>query len=190
MADDWNAKVELLKKQGRATEQGGSLNDFLDRENEKLNARLPDSRKTKTRTTRKDTWSPELSVKVFESMGLPSPVWGPNELHFHMHRKWRLDFAWEEHKILLEVDGGTWMKGGGGHNRGTGYKKDIHKLNEASIYSWSVLRAIPEWLPGPGRHLCIDPVLHDQLVRMFHVKGLTVPGYTFDNPLNYTFKNA
>jgi very-short-patch-repair endonuclease len=48
------------------------------------------------------------------------------------------DFALPEHKILVEVQGGTWVNGG--HNRGGGYQDDCQKSNVATLHGWRVFR--------------------------------------------------
>lgn len=70
---------------------------------------------------------------------LPTPA---RELTFHPKRKWRFDFAWKDHKIALEVEGGAWSRGR--HTRGSGYIGDIEKYNEAQLLGWDVYRATPE----------------------------------------------
>jgi very-short-patch-repair endonuclease len=65
------------------------------------------------------------------------------EFRFHPRRKWRADFYIPAGKILLEVDGGTWLPGGGRHNRGQGYENDCEKLNEATALGFFVLRVTP-----------------------------------------------
>lgn len=63
----------------------------------------------------------------------------PEQEHrFHPTRKWRFDFAWPQHKIAVECEGGTHMNGR--HNRGTGYEADCEKYNEALLLGWRVLR--------------------------------------------------
>jgi hypothetical protein len=32
----------------------------------------------------------------------------------------------------VEIQGGTWLRGGGRHNRGDGYARDCRKLNDAA----------------------------------------------------------
>lgn len=73
-----------------------------------------------------------------QGFGLPVPT---RELVFHDVRKWRFDFAWPEHRIALEVDGGAWNRGR--HTRGAGFIKDQEKLNEAQMLGWMVLRCVP-----------------------------------------------
>lgn len=76
----------------------------------------------------------ELYIKA---AGLPAPV---REFKFHPTRKWRTDFAWPEHKVLLEVEGGVWMKGGGGHSHPFGILRDIEKYNESSLMGYRTFR--------------------------------------------------
>lgn len=57
---------------------------------------------------------------------------------FHPTRKWRFDFAYPEHKIAIECEGGVWR--GGRHNRGGGFIKDTEKYNAATVMGWRVLR--------------------------------------------------
>lgn len=64
----------------------------------------------------------------------PEPV---AEYEFLEDRKFRLDFAWPEHKVGLELQGGTWTKGA--HVRGKGYREDCEKLNLAQLDGWIVL---------------------------------------------------
>lgn len=60
------------------------------------------------------------------------------EYIFHPTRKWRLDFAWPEHMLAVEVEGGIWT--GGGHTRGSGFLRDCEKYNAAALMGWTVLR--------------------------------------------------
>jgi hypothetical protein len=79
-------------------------------------------------------------------MGLPQPE---AEYRFHPVRRWLFDFAWPAHgKVALEVEGGTWLQGGGRHNRAAGYAKDCEKYNSAALLGWRVFRATPEMVPA------------------------------------------
>ncbi|MEL3918151.1 hypothetical protein [Aeromonas enteropelogenes] len=71
--------------------------------------------------------------------GFPDPV---TELLFHSKRHWRLDYAWPDHMIALEVHGGIYS--GGRHTRGRGFVEDRCKMNEASLLGWIVLEITPE----------------------------------------------
>ena len=81
--------------------------------------------------------STEISAVVWKSFGIPDPV---REHRFHPVRKWRLDFAWLDQKLALEVDGGIY---GGRHTRGAGFKKDQEKRNAAILMGWRVLHTTP-----------------------------------------------
>ena len=66
------------------------------------------------------------------------------EHKFHPTRKWRFDIALVERKIAVEVEGGTWVSGR--HSRGTGYRNDCEKYNEATKMGWRVLRFTPDMI--------------------------------------------
>ena len=92
---------------------------------------------------------------------LPRPQ---SEYYFAKPRKWRVDRAWPEYKVAVEIEGGTWGRkvichncgqvvhaktaGGkvgkqirlyGGHNA-AGFKKDIEKYNRLAADGWILLR--------------------------------------------------
>jgi very-short-patch-repair endonuclease len=73
------------------------------------------------------------------SEGLPDPV---TEHRFHPVRKWRFDYAWPEHFVALEVEGGVWIAGR--HTRGSGYIGDMEKYSEAAALGWRILRVQPK----------------------------------------------
>lgn len=66
------------------------------------------------------------------------------EHRFHPTRKWRFDYAWEDHRIALEVEGGVWV--GGRHTSGAGFVKDMEKYNEAACLGWRIIRCQPREL--------------------------------------------
>jgi very-short-patch-repair endonuclease len=70
--------------------------------------------------------------------GLPIPV---PEHRFHPTRKWRLDWAWPELKVALEVEGGYAV--GGRHTRVGGFLKDQEKYNALAVMGWRLLRVTP-----------------------------------------------
>ena len=52
-------------------------------------------------------------------------------------RRFRWDFAWPTFRLLLEVQGGTWVNGG--HSRGAGVARDCEKHNLATLHGWRTL---------------------------------------------------
>lgn len=88
--------------------------------------------------------------------GNPVPV---PEHKFHPVRRWRFDWAFVPQKLALEVEGGVFMKGGGRHSRGAGYRKDLEKYNTATALGWRILRVLPEQI-GSGEALqAVEAVL-------------------------------
>lgn len=70
-------------------------------------------------------------------IGSPLPE---QEFRFHPTRKWRLDFAWPEQRVAVEIQGGVFTKGRGGHTSGVGVQRDCEKGNAATLLKWRVLR--------------------------------------------------
>ena len=80
-------------------------------------------------------------------------VWGTltrielqREYAFYPGRKWRADFAHIGTRTLIEIEGGTWMPGGGRHNRAAGYRADAEKYNGAAELGWRVFRLTPDMI--------------------------------------------
>lgn len=80
-------------------------------------------------------------VPLCISNGLPAPE---PEHRFHSERRWVFDYAWPDHWIAVEVEGGIWRKGGGAHSRPSNIERDIQKYNAATMAGWRVLRYAPE----------------------------------------------
>lgn len=64
------------------------------------------------------------------------------EVKFHPTRKWRFDFAWVDRRIAVEIDGGIYTQGR--HTRGSGFVKDMEKMNAAGLLGWRVFRFTPD----------------------------------------------
>jgi very-short-patch-repair endonuclease len=54
-------------------------------------------------------------------------------------RKFRSDFAWPAYRLLVEVHGGLWQRGGGGHSHPMHIVKDIERQQIATLLGWFVL---------------------------------------------------
>lgn len=76
--------------------------------------------------------------------GLPAPL---TEHLFSPTRKFRADYCWPTYRLILEIDGGVWQRGGGGHSHPLGILKDMARDNHAAILGYRVLRYTPEQLP-------------------------------------------
>jgi very-short-patch-repair endonuclease len=59
-------------------------------------------------------------------------------------RRFRIDWAWPEQKLALEVEGGVWT--GGRHTRGGGFLADMEKYNLLAVAGWRLLRCQPKEL--------------------------------------------
>lgn len=76
---------------------------------------------------------------LLSERGLPCP---DPEHRFHHTRKWRIDYAWPDEKVALEVEGGVWTRGR--HTRGSGYVKDMEKYNEVALHGFVLVRVVPD----------------------------------------------
>ncbi len=61
------------------------------------------------------------------------------EYLFHPSRRWRLDLAWPDRKVAVELEGGVYF-GLGRHTRAVGYEGDCYKYSHAAALGWRVLR--------------------------------------------------
>lgn len=75
-----------------------------------------------------------------EAEGLPAPEL---EFAFCQFRNWRADFAWPEHRLILEVQGGHWTKG---HGMGSNARGDMERQAYATLAGWRMLYVMPEQL--------------------------------------------
>jgi len=78
-----------------------------------------------------------LEVMLDDQMalaGLPAPE---GEFYAIPGRRFRWDFAFPDKKVLIEVQGAIWVKGG--HSTGTGISRDAEKLNLATLAGWRTL---------------------------------------------------
>lgn len=92
-----------------------------------------------------------LQAAFFDELkrnGLPLPE---AEYHFNPDIKaqhytgkvcqpWRFDYAWPEHRVAVEVQGGIWRKKGGAHTSPLNRLRDIEKNNAAIYEGWRVVQ--------------------------------------------------
>lgn len=74
-------------------------------------------------------------------VGLPEPV---TQYRFAPPRRWRYDLAWPDRRLVVDCEGGLYLRGGGWHQNGTEYENDLEKHNQASILGYRVLRFGPK----------------------------------------------
>lgn len=68
------------------------------------------------------------------ALKLPEPK---RDYRFHA-RRWKIDFAWPDRKVAVEIEGGTWS--GGRHVRPQGYEDDCEKYNAMIEMGWALYR--------------------------------------------------
>ncbi|EII3125394.1 hypothetical protein [Vibrio parahaemolyticus] len=116
-----------------------------------------------------------FAMQVKQS-GLPMPLWGKDELKFHPKRRWRFDFAWEEHKIAVEIEGGTYNHGReqidsrsgkkvtqkSRHLTPTGFHEDCVKYGEAAILGWCVLRVDAKMVKDGSALAMLERAIQDK----------------------------
>lgn len=80
-----------------------------------------------------------IPIAIWESQNIPTPV---PEYRFSLNRKWRIDYAWPEYQIAMEIEGGIYI--GGRHINPKGYIKDQEKYNNLAEIGWQLLRYQPK----------------------------------------------
>lgn len=94
----------------------------------------PAAKKTHDKAKAKEAFQ-KLHARIQRNLiGLPAYK---KEHIFHPKRLWRIDYAWIDLKIGLEVHGGH--RSNGRHVRGTGFAEDRAKMNEAQLHGWIIL---------------------------------------------------
>ncbi|AGG58052.1 hypothetical protein VPAG_00016 [Vibrio phage douglas 12A4] len=117
----------------------GNLKDKLPK---KTKSKKPTSAQTKIEKEKKKSSVIKLHAKVQRHLvGLPPYE---KEVMFHPTRKWRMDYAWPDLKIAVEIHGGIFS--GGRHTTGVGFIADREKMNEAQLLGWIVLELAPDHL--------------------------------------------
>ena len=66
------------------------------------------------------------------------------EYRFHPVRRWKMDFAWPDRMVALEIEGGIYTQGR--HTRGKGYENDCIKYSTAAVMGWCVIRSTYDML--------------------------------------------
>lgn len=72
---------------------------------------------------------------MFKAEDDPDPV---AQYRFDSVRRWRLDFAWVDQRVGVEIDGAIWTRGA--HATGRGTERDREKSNALMLKGWALLR--------------------------------------------------
>jgi len=97
-----------------------------------------------------------LFARHIQDAGLPEPQ-ASFRFAQRIGRKWEADFAFHDHKLLVEVEGKEW---GGRHTRGKGFINDCEKYAEAQILGWRVLRIPGTWVHNGEGVRYLERLLH------------------------------
>jgi len=71
--------------------------------------------------------------------GLPKPM-GQFKFAQSIGRRWSVDFAWPTQKIVVEIEGGIWRRGGGAHTHPMNVLRDIEKYNALALMGYRLFR--------------------------------------------------
>jgi len=97
--------------------------------------RWPATATPATRTPRAPSKLEERFARDLRALKVLEPQ---REYRFAPPRMWRIDFAWPDRKVAVEIEGGVWTNGR--HTRGSGFVADCEKYNAAVLAGWKVLR--------------------------------------------------
>jgi len=61
------------------------------------------------------------------------------QVKFHPGRKFMADFFFRDAKLIVEINGGTWMRKSG-HNTAQGIQRDYEKSNAAQLLGFTYLQ--------------------------------------------------
>ena len=100
-------------------------------------------------------------------------------------RKWQADLCFIDQRVIIEFDGGAWARRGGKkcptcgqtptgrHNTGTGFLKDMLKLDAAAALGYVVLRYPPHVFMGREAGIILDEVVSIVSTREAQRQALT-----------------
>lgn len=72
------------------------------------------------------------------------------EYKAHPTRNWRLDWAYINLKLAVEIDGVSYKGQGLGHQTGKAFEANCEKLNALTELGWTILRYTPDMLNRDG----------------------------------------
>lgn len=80
----------------------------------------------------------KMVLEQLVAAGLPEPALEFFFAKDDLGREWRADLAYPSEWILIEIEGGTWVRGR--HSRGAGYEGDCEKYDIATLMGYRVFR--------------------------------------------------
>ena len=99
----------------------------------------------------------DLLAQHIQYAGLPTPE---REYRFAPPRRYRADFAYPDRMLLIEVEGGVWVRGA--HTRGGHYNSDCEKYNLAAKLGYRVLRFTSNMIKDGSALMTIEEVLNEK----------------------------
>lgn len=105
-----------------------------------------------------------LRASVEDMAGDPM-LTASREYRWHPTRKFRADYAWPAHKLIMEKDGGLFVNGG--HSRGKAREYDMEKDAEAMMQGWTVLRVSPRHMKSGQAVAWVKALLANLPVKTF-----------------------
>lgn len=65
---------------------------------------------------------------------------------------WRFDFCFPDFKLIVEIDGGIWIPGGGAHSHPIDIERNLLKRNDAALAGLTVIAFTPKQVMGGEQH--------------------------------------
>lgn len=109
------------------------------------------------RQEKRKTSANKTGEKTFDfqcrSYRLPPHVWKwkllksaqtPRKDNKPIPKMWEFDFAWPDFKLIVEINGGVWMPGGGAHSHPIDITRNMLKQNDAALAGFFVLQFTPD----------------------------------------------
>ncbi|GIV86606.1 MAG: hypothetical protein KatS3mg054_0635 [Chloroflexus sp.] len=78
-------------------------------------------------------------------------------------RRFRWDFALPDVRVLVEVQGGIWMRERTGHTSGRGVRRDCEKANLAALHGWRTLFFTPDMVRSGEAIAMIERIIRQTL---------------------------
>ena len=93
------------------------------------------------------------------------------EYRFHAERRWRLDLAFPERKLAVEVEGFAAGGTAGRHQRAAGFAADCEKYSELAIAGWRLIRVTGKQVKSGAALAWIERALGKRLTEESHENG-------------------